>query len=136
MKSANLSPLKGFNSFKYVYKQSRKFYSVPILIAICFKPCDFKLKRLEPNPNTIYFGVTAPKKIYKKAVVRNRIKRLLRISLKNSLKIIENKIDISRIQAIIITWKGDKVNCPKEINLRTVQTNLLDTLAQMFNIQI
>lgn len=128
MKSMNLSPLKGFNSFTKVYEQSLKVHFGNISLQICFKPSNILIKKKACNPELIYFGVVAPKKIYKKAVVRNRIKRLLRVSLREILKDIAPKYDLSQIQILVITWKGKAVTKPREIKLNEVKESLFQAL--------
>jgi len=128
MKSTNLSPLKGFNSFTKVYEQSLKIHFGNIFLQIVLKPCDILIKKKTCQPDLIYFGVVAPKKIYKKAVVRNRIKRLLRVSLKEIMQRLSTQYDFSKIQIIVITWKSKTISKPQEIRLIEVKENLLQAI--------
>jgi ribonuclease P protein component len=128
MKSTNLSPLKGFNSFTKVYEQSLKIHFGNIFLQIVLKPSDILIKKKICQPDLIYFGVVAPKKIYKKAVVRNRIKRLLRVSLKEIMQRLSTQYDFSKIQIIVITWKSNTISKPQEIRLIEVKENLFQAI--------
>ncbi len=106
MKQLKLSPLKGFNAFGYVFKKGRKISNNDALIVICNKEIDELIKKNNSykDLNSILYGVTVPKKIAKKAVVRNRIKRLMRVSI---IKYFQNlKIDYEiQIKYFIIVWR-------------------------------
>ena len=70
--------LKGHRTFKYIYKNSKKFYGNLI---------DFKISRSCPQilishknysfTNNFKIAITISKKISKKSVVRNKLRRLL-----------------------------------------------------------
>ena len=70
--------LNGHRTFKYIYKNSKKFYG---------KLMDFRIAKSNPNvllSHKIYYGlsnfkiaITVSKKVSKKSVVRNRIRRIL-----------------------------------------------------------
>ena len=70
--------LKGHRTFKYIYKNSKKYYG---------KLIDFKISRSCPQilishknysfKNNFKLAITISKKISKKSVVRNRLRRLL-----------------------------------------------------------
>tara|TARA_B100000212_G_scaffold198401_1_gene149709 strand:+ start:1240 stop:1626 length:387 start_codon:yes stop_codon:yes gene_type:complete len=70
--------LNGHRTFKYIYKNSKKFYG---------KLMDFRIAKSNPNvllSHKIYYGlsnfkiaITVSKKVSKKSVVRNKIRRLL-----------------------------------------------------------
>ena len=70
--------LKGHRTFKYIYKNSKKYYG---------KLIDFKVSRSCPQilishknysfSNNFKLAITISKKISKKSVVRNKLRRLL-----------------------------------------------------------
>ena len=120
-----LKPLKGYNAFAKFFKAGAKVYSKNAASVICFRgQCkDLNIKKIEPlfDSDVIFYGVTVSRKRAKKAVVRNRIKRLLRESLRQS---IENYIDDAgnpQIKIIIITWTGETPQHPMLIRLDDVK---------------
>ena len=70
--------LNGHRTFKYIHKNSKKFYG---------KLMDFRIARTNPNIlrshkinqgfSSFKIAITVSKKVSKKSVVRNRIRRLL-----------------------------------------------------------
>ena len=101
-----LKPIKGFNAFGYVFKAGKKISNNDALMVVCKK----EILEMQKKNNTsncidcIYYGVTVPKKIAKKAVVRNRIKRLMRESLRKYFNNLEGDFEI-QIKYLIIVWK-------------------------------
>lgn len=79
-----IKPIKGFNSFSLVFKTGKKFYDKELMAVFVQVPSesDDALFKNCSDESTFYYGVTAGKKFIKKAVVRNRIKRLLRVSIR------------------------------------------------------
>ena len=65
--------LKGFKAFNKVFDNAIKYKSSKLLMAFTFD---------NENSDTLLLGVSSPKKKSKKAVWRNRIKRLLRESIR------------------------------------------------------
>ena len=70
-----IKPLKGHNIFSDVFKVAYKKRSSKLLIAYTYYS-------KENSADNLFLGVSVPKKIVKKAVCRNRIKRLLRESIR------------------------------------------------------
>lgn len=68
-----IKSLKGFKAFNKVFDDAFKYKSSKLLIAFNFD---------NENSDTLFLGVSSPKKKSKKAVCRNRIKRLLRESIR------------------------------------------------------
>lgn len=124
----NLSPLKGFNSFNTVFKHGVALYSENVLLIICDKTCNISLKQLINSSNVILYGVSVPKKKFKKAVIRNRIKRLIRVSLKNSLAELGKFYDISEFKVIVIIWRGPSIERPNLISLHDVEPYIYKAL--------
>lgn len=115
MKSDDIKPIKGFKAFNRVFDAGKKFRSKDALGVFCKKGTEIINKYAECN--AIYYGVTVPKKLAPKAVMRNRIKRLLRVSIRESLR----NIEYSNINfdIFIITWRNIPQN-PREIRLKDV----------------
>lgn len=81
--NVQLISLKGFEAFQDVLSRGKRFTSQGITGFVLFKT-DLSNSPKSPR-STIHFGVTAKKRT-RPAVMRNRIKRLLRESLRLSLK--------------------------------------------------
>ncbi|HOV92473.1 MAG TPA: ribonuclease P protein component [Candidatus Kapabacteria bacterium] len=124
----NLSPLKGFNSFNTVFKNGVCFYNENVLLIICNKSNNISLKQLINSSNNILYGVSVPKKKFKKAVVRNRIKRLMRVSIRHSLQELNMFYDISEFKVIVAIWRGQPINKSNEIGLRDVEPYIYNGL--------
>lgn len=129
----NYSPLKGFNSFKKAYELAKKYRFDNLFIAVCAKPNELLIKGKEPNPYKIYVGISVPKKSFKKAVVRNRIKRLIKVSLRNFIKSNQNNEQLIKTQAILITWNGQQINNPRQIKLTDVEPKLYNAFDIILN---
>ena len=79
--------LQGHRSFKYIYKNSNNFYG---------KLMDFKIAKSSPQillshnnfnfTNNFKLAITVSKKVSKKSVVRNKIRRMLQESLLKNFK--------------------------------------------------
>lgn len=121
MKKTNLLPLKGHNIFSVLFAKSKKISNDSVLIAYTDEVIDI-IERKKNDSNDILYGVTISKRLAKKAVSRNRVKRLLR----ESLRIILKDEEVS-FKYIIISWRK-KVNNPKEINLGIVKPKVEDLL--------
>lgn len=119
MNSKEIKPIKGFKAFNNVFNVGKKFRTKDALAVFCKKGTDAINKYADYG--TVYYGVTVPKKIAPKAVMRNRIRRILRVSVRESLRSIE--YDSLYFDTLIITWR----NIPKKAN----QIHLIDVLPQV-----
>lgn len=100
MQKLVLKPLKGYNSFTKVFKAGKKIKTVNALGVFCKNECtDLEI---ESNESTLIFGVTVSKKIAPKAVMRNRVKRLLRESIR---KFFRNKDQKPEYNVLVISWR-------------------------------
>jgi len=129
----NYSPLKGFNSFKKAYEIAKKYRFDNLFIAVCNKPTDLLIKGKLPSPHKIYVGISVPKKTFKKAVVRNRIKRLIRVSMRNFIKNNQNNSSLSEIQVILISWNGPQITNSRQIKLQDVEPIINKSLNMILN---
>jgi ribonuclease P protein component len=102
-----LKPLIGRDSFTTVFKTGKKFYDGDCLGVfiyadadvsdICFNKCR--------DTNTYYYGVSAGKRNIKKAVLRNRVKRLIRESVRQVFDSKYNDIDDFFIKYTVFSWR-------------------------------
>ncbi len=85
-----IKPIKGFGVFSEVWQAGRKIKKYPILASVVYDLNDVKLNpyrfEIMSDPDTIFIGVSVSKHRAKKAVVRNRIKRLMREAVRLTLK--------------------------------------------------
>lgn len=112
-KEYNLVPLKGWKAFDKVFKQGKISGSKKITVAITRSDTDM-----------LQFGVGVSKKICKKAVIRNRIKRLIRESLRQINK--EKGLPLE-LEKIIIFWK-DIPESAHKIKLNDVKNEIIKIL--------
>lgn len=112
-----LKSLKGKKTFDNLFTKGKKFSIKNCSVVVSFyNQTDFTDN---PNDNRIIFYATIiSKKIAKKAVVRNRIKRLLRESIRQLYK--ENSIMFEGVYQIAFIWKNAPKH-PKLINLKDVK---------------
>ncbi len=87
----NIEPIKGYRNFSEAFKYGKKFSSGPCLASISFA---------ESDKNLLY-GVSVGRRTSKKAVIRNKIKRLLRESLRIWLL---EKTETS-LKTVILSWR-------------------------------
>lgn len=125
MDTPNLSPLKGFNSFRNVYEISERSHFGSILLFIVQKPANILIKGQNPNPDKIYLGISVQKKLFKKAVVRNRIKRLVRESVRRVILEFSKNYTVEKIQFILVSYKGEKIEKPKMLKLADIEKDFV-----------
>lgn len=104
-----IKTLKGFDAFKKAYLNGKTKSTRKITMTI-----------VEGESNTLNLGVGISKKRCKKAVVRNRIKRLLRESIKQLNK--ERRLNTG-IQIMTLFWKIAP-NHPMQIRLDEVKSEV------------
>ncbi|MCX7735756.1 MAG: ribonuclease P protein component [Candidatus Kapabacteria bacterium] len=117
-----LTPIKGKKTFEKIFAEAKKFRSESLNAFIRFRSC---LPNDENIIVNVFYAVSVSKKIAKKAVVRNRIKRLLRESLRYAIiqpNFCENFIFF---ESIILIWKRPVLS-PKLIRLSDVIPDVLE----------
>jgi ribonuclease P protein component len=102
MAKLRIAPLKGHEAFPKVFKKSRKFTEKDAVLFVQFRTQD-EIQSGEIAP--VFLGVTIRKKTAKSAVMRNRVKRLLRVALRNVLKEITETHGQLPFQACIAVWQ-------------------------------
>lgn len=94
--------LKKYSAFIATYKKNNAVSDENV--------CIYFGKEKDSYDTTTKFAFVVSKKIHKRAVVRNRIKRLMRENIRLMLK--ENKIDfVHKYLSIICVAKQNAINC-------------------------
>lgn len=70
--------LKSSIQINHVFENGKRYHHYPLLFLVAPLPRDHTLPELQKNQSGIQAGFTVSKKKFKKAVDRNRIKRLMR----------------------------------------------------------
>lgn len=114
-----IKPIKGFNSFSPVYQSGKKFYDKELTAVFITDLRYHGLVRNCNDLNTFYYGVSAGKKYIKKAVVRNRVKRLLRESIRKIFYERFHNFDNTPFLYAVFSWRKAPQH-PALINLDDV----------------
>jgi ribonuclease P protein component len=101
-------PLKGYRSFEEVLRSGRRVTSGPLLLAVLPNPTDL---------SQAYVGVGVPKRVARKAVVRNRIKRLMRVAMRSAYQRHHAELAGRRI---VCLWRQGNEH-PASIHLSAVE---------------
>lgn len=123
-----LQPLKGYDAFGNVFRTGRRFSNGKVTALVVFRP-PVSVSELPTNPTTeqqiVYFGVTARKRT-RPAVLRNRMKRLLRESMRQ----IAGQYDSTKpcpFREIVVIWNAVPPR-PSLLGLETVLVAVRDVL--------
>lgn len=93
-------PLKGFGAFESAVRTGRRVTVGPLSLTVGRSTHGGGLAG-----DTVWYGVSVPKRVAKSAVVRNRIKRLLRESLRRVLTDHEEQCRVAGITTIVTIWR-------------------------------
>ncbi|PKL85170.1 MAG: ribonuclease P protein component [Ignavibacteriae bacterium HGW-Ignavibacteriae-1] len=118
MSDYKIKPLKGFNAFNRVFGKGKKFVERDIMAVVIYslsKFEDFKIREDDSNEYS-YVGVSVSKKICKKAVVRNRVKRLLRVSVRSFF----SNHSPTGLKYLTISWR-QKADSSSMIRLKDIE---------------
>jgi ribonuclease P protein component len=126
MKDLTIKPIKAGKLFSKVFINGKKFYHHSASVSVLFYSQDLDVIINEVGKE-IYYGISIGKKASKSAVVRNRIKRLIRVSLRELLREFNFDKEYCPIQYIVITWKVAPLHS-KLIRLEDVKQVLSDLL--------
>lgn len=132
MTSQKLKAIKGYKSFELVIQAGKKFYLNEAMAVVVFREYGINERIYRKNPpdeGTIYFGVSAGKRVSKKAVVRNRLKRLLRESIKRIVEASSLSGSFSEVEFILIFWK-QPVDYPGQVKLGYVEAIINSLLSK------
>ena len=119
--------LQGHRAFKYIHKNSKKYYG---------KLMDFKIAKSSPQillshkiykfTNNFKLAITISKKVSKKSVVRNRIRRILQ---ENFLKNFKKEYNHIPCWVLVNLKSGSFCNYETEL-LKEFQTLFIKTVLQ------
>ena len=83
--------LKGYRTFAYIHKNSTKYYGKFMVFKVARSNPDILLShKLQNSPNNFRIAIAISKKVSKKAVDRNKIRRILQEWLLTNIKKINN----------------------------------------------
>ena len=105
--------LKGHRTFDYIHKNSAKFYGKLMSLKIA-KPNEhiFLSHKNTVNSENLKIAITISKKVSKKAVERNRLRRILQENFKKNLC---NKINHKSYWLIVNLKARDSYNNEREL---------------------
>lgn len=117
----HLQPLKGYDAFGTVFRTGQRFSSGSATAMVVFSggvQQDATGIETEGEQQIVYFGVTARKRT-RPAVLRNRIKRLLRESVRLVALEYQQVDKPLPFRAFVIIWNAVPA-CPSLLHLRIV----------------
>ncbi|ACK69352.1 ribonuclease P protein component [Gloeothece citriformis PCC 7424] len=107
--------LKRRKDFQKVYKQGGRYTSPHLIIRTLFESCSENSLNSQPT----CFGISVSQKVSKKAVIRNRIKRLIRQAIRELLP------QISNGWKVVIVIRPGSVECKYDRFLRELKQLLI-----------
>lgn len=136
--TVKLKSIKGFDAFTRIYLNAKKIHSQNISLAYTnpnkallinrnlnlTKTHNININNNLNNNINIYFGVTIGKKNTKKAVCRNRVKRLLRQAIFiffTQTNFPEEKIRLKLDNSHLVFSARYKLSMPSQLHLQDIQ---------------
>lgn len=120
-----LKSLKGKKRFSEVFSKGKRFSSPKLLLTI-----EMKDPLQSGESNVIEFAVIVGKRTSKSAVIRNRIKRLLRESIRFHFPIVFGDLETLPFQSVLLNWRQAPKH-QKLIGLAEVSNELLLALSKV-----
>lgn len=103
-----LERLKSQTTIDSLFKQGQSVFTFPLKV---------QYKFLEQQSISLQFGVSVPKKKFKKAVDRNKIKRLIRESYRTSNSSLKETLSVnSQNLALMVIYVGQKIPKHKQVD--------------------
>lgn len=124
-----LRSIKGYAGFGKVYSVGKKFTSSTAIATVVFNKVE--VDKILDSKHTVYYGVSVSKKTAKKAVIRNRIKRLMRESLRREAQEDNGINKFLAIKKIIISYRTAPKK-PMQICLEDVLPAIKSILEQAY----
>ncbi len=131
MSDFEIKPVKGYNAFAKIFSKGKRFRAGSLIAVAVFGNSNFKAKKTDSD-SFFYFGVGSSKKVNRKAVCRNRIKRLLRICVKECINEIYIRDGIVPLKYGLFIYNG-KIEKPGMINLNVIKPLVKSVINDMIN---
>jgi ribonuclease P protein component len=122
-----LETIKGKKQFSNVFESGQRFFDNNSMAVVCFASHSIETAS-EHSVRSIFYSVSVPKRNAKKAVVRNRIKRLLRESLRQYFQT-ESAEETCPISHISLVWRNAPGH-PALIGLSQVKAEVFSLMAK------
>ena len=134
----SLKPVKGKKKLADIFSNAFKFYEHDAALFVCFASSRNAEIISGADKKTIGYVVTVKKRNAKKAVVRNRIKRLLRESLKVVFDKYQSDNFSANISELVIIWSNApaKPGLIKLDDVLPVVSKLIDKAESYFQTRI
>ncbi|MCX6139586.1 MAG: ribonuclease P protein component [Candidatus Kapabacteria bacterium] len=119
-------PLKGQDAFNIVMRSGRRSTSGPLSLTAAFN--------VDSLPKeSISVGVTIGKRTAKRAVIRNRVKRLLRESVRQIVPSRAVALSSAGIHSVVLVWRSAP-EAPKLLRLSDVQPHVESALDHVISV--
>lgn len=133
MNNLKLLPVKGHKVFYRIIRAGWRNKCGPVIASVCFNNAFVfnelseknRIQKQRSPVQVVFYGVSAGKKVSKLAVVRNRIKRLLRESVRQA---VAETGGAGCIEVIAVSWIS-RIARPNDINLGDVKP-LIERIVQ------
>ncbi|MBU3678523.1 MAG: ribonuclease P protein component [Candidatus Kapabacteria bacterium] len=117
-------PLKGFGAFEETLRSGRRVTAGPLsLTAVTMAGSD-------EESASVMVGVTIAKRIAPRAVVRNRVKRLLREGVRRQVAERGDQLQARRISRLILNWRQAPTSVMR-LHLADVETYIADAFDKL-----
>jgi ribonuclease P protein component len=118
-------PVKGHRTFSDAFLKGQRVKAGPLTLSVrCVALGE------HPHPGEIRYGVTVARGRARSAVIRNRIKRLLRESIRRAVRTHAAAFARCGVETVIAVW-GTAPRSPGRITLHDVQPHLDHLLAKV-----
>lgn len=115
-----IKPLKGEIAFRDAVKKGKRFSAGPATVTVS-STTKGQISQI------VYVAVVIGKRISPKAVVRTRLRRLMRNAVRNVLRKPEIEIAKSQIDTIVVAWRSAPL-VPSSIHLRDIEPSVEEAL--------
>lgn len=122
-----MKPIKGKLLFDGIFRRSKKIANKTIAAYIVFDGKQERKRRNSSKIKTLNYAIMVKKRYVKKAVTRNRIKRLCRVATREIFAEMPDEKLLSSIKYIVLTW-GKTVDKTKDISLDEVKSALSEIM--------
>jgi ribonuclease P protein component len=117
-------PLKGFGAFEETLRSGRRVTSGPLSLSAAAM-ADGAL-----HDEDLFFGVAISKRIAPRAVQRNRVKRLLRESVRRHVGPRAEEIRAAGFSRLIFRWR-QAPSSPMLLHLRDIEPHVEDAVVRL-----